>query len=112
VSLARLQQDLAPQRVAELHDRGEIDLVDVREPHEYRAGRIGAARHVELGCLAAEAHSIGVDRPVVFYCRVGARSALAAQTFRAAGRDAYNLEGGALGWTRRGLPFEGEVADH
>jgi rhodanese-related sulfurtransferase len=112
VSLSALQQELEPRRVAELLERGEIELVDVREPYEHRAGRIAAARHVELGRLAAEADSIGAERPVVFYCRLGARSGLAAQAFRASGREAYNLQGGALAWTRGGLPFEGEVADH
>ena len=107
-----LQQELAPRQVAELLERAEIELVDVREPYEHEAGRIAGARHVELARLAAHADSIGSERPVVFYCRVGARSGLAAQAFRASGRDAYNLKGGALAWTRSGLPFEGEVADH
>ena len=43
---------------------------------------------------------------MVFYCRSGARSALAAQAFRASGFDAYNLAGGLVAWTERGLPLE------
>jgi rhodanese-related sulfurtransferase len=52
---------------------------------------------------------------VVFYCRVGSRSTLAADAFRASGYDAYNLVGGITEWVRRGLPIEpadGRVAEH
>ena len=49
---------------------------------------------------------------MVFYCRVGARSAMAAQAFAGSGWDAYNLSGGIVSWVVAGLPIEGEVADH
>jgi rhodanese-related sulfurtransferase len=105
-------RELSPQVAAELLSRGEAQLVDVHEPYEHEAGRIAGARHVELGTLAAEAETIDRGRPVVFYCRVGARSAMAAQAFVASGWDAYNLSGGIVSWVVAGLPIEGEVADH
>jgi rhodanese-related sulfurtransferase len=52
---------------------------------------------------------------VVFYCRLGARSGMAAQAFRRAGYDAYSMDGGITAWHERGMPLEpdgGEVADH
>jgi rhodanese-related sulfurtransferase len=107
--------DLAPADVRARHERGEIALVDVREPYEHAAGRIAGARHLELGRLAAEAESIERDRPVVFYCRVGARSALAARAFRRAGWEAYSMAGGLVAWDHGALPLEpedGHVADH
>jgi rhodanese-related sulfurtransferase len=105
-------RELSPEVAAELLARGEAQLVDVREPYEHEAGRIAGARHVELGTLAAEAESINRGKPVVFYCRVGARSAMAAQAFAASGWDAYNLSGGIVSWVVAGLPIEGEVAEH
>src|SRR3954454_20162567 len=105
-------RELSPEVVAELLARGDAQLVDVREPYEHEAGRIVGARHVELGALAAEADSIERERPVVFYCRVGARSAMATQAFAASGWDAYNLAGGIVSWVLAGLPIEGEVAEH
>lgn len=105
-------RELSPEVAAEMLARGEAQLVDVREPYEHAAGRIAGARHVELGALAAEAETIERDRPVVFYCRVGARSAMAAQAFAGSGWDAYNLSGGIVSWVVAGLPIEGEVADH
>jgi rhodanese-related sulfurtransferase len=107
--------DLAPERVRAEHEAGAIQLVDVREPYEWDAGRIGGARHIELERLAANAGTIDRERPVVFYCRVGSRSAMAAQAFRHAGYDAYSMDGGIAAWHERGMalePEDGEVAPH
>jgi rhodanese-related sulfurtransferase len=107
--------ELDADRVKEMLDRGEIELVDVREQYEWDAGRIPGARHVELERLAGRAEELPRDRPIVFQCRLGARSAMAAQAFRASGWEAYNLTGGILDWASRGLPLEpdgGRVADH
>jgi rhodanese-related sulfurtransferase len=105
-------RELSPEIVAEMLARGDAQLVDVREPYEHEAGRIDGARHVPLTALAAEADSIERERPVVFYCRVGARSAMATQAFAAAGWDAYNLAGGIVGWVIAGQAIDGQVADH
>ena len=52
---------------------------------------------------------------MLFYCRVGARSGMAANAFRRAGYEAYSVDGGLTEWARRGHPLEpedGTVADH
>jgi rhodanese-related sulfurtransferase len=108
-----MAEDLSPARVAELMRDG-AQLVDVREPYEREAGRIpGDSAHIELDRLTEHADSIERDRPVVFYCRSGSRSAMAAQAFSAAGYDAYNLDGGLKAWVADGLrlePEDGRVA--
>ena len=79
----------------------------MREPYERDAGRIpGDSAHIELDRLTAEAGSIDRERTVVFYCRSGSRSALAAEAFSAAGYDAHNLDGGLKAWVADGLPIE------
>ena len=101
-----MAEDLSPARVAELLRDG-AQLVDVREPYERDAGRIpGDSAHIELDRLTAEAGSIDRERTVVFYCRSGSRSALAAQAFSAAGYDAHNLDGGLKAWVADGLPID------
>lgn len=115
MAFAHMQEDLSPERVAELARAGEVQLVDVREPYEREAGRIAGSSHIEMDGLAAGAEALERERPVVFYCRVGGRSAVATQAFRASGWDAYNMEGGIAAWVERGLPIEpddGRVADH
>jgi rhodanese-related sulfurtransferase len=107
--------DLDPEKARELIEADEVQLVDVREPHEWEAGRISGARHIELERLASEAGSLDRDRPVLFYCRVGARSGMAANALRGAGYDAYSIHGGLAEWDRRDFPLEpedGTVADH
>jgi rhodanese-related sulfurtransferase len=101
-----MSEDLAPKRVAELLGEGGTQLVDVREPYEHGAGRIAGATHIELESLPAEAESLDRDRPLVFYCRSGSRSAMAADAFRVAGYDAYNMAGGLEAWVESGLPIE------
>ena len=114
-SLEHLQEDLSPEEVKRLLDEGDVDLVDVREPYEHEAGRIEGDRHVQIPALTAAAQEMDRERPVVFYCRTGSRSAMATQAFRASGYKAFNLTGGLVAWVAAGLPIvpeDGTVADH
>ena len=105
-SLSHLQEEMPPAEVAALHERGEIELVDVREPHEHEAGRIAGAQHVQFAELTRMAESHDRDRPLVFYCHSGGRSAVATQAFRASGFQAFNMAGGLVAWQAQGLPLE------
>ena len=107
--------DLSPAQVRAQVAAGGVQLIDVREPYEWDAGRIEGARHIELELLAANAETIDRDTPVIFYCRLGARSGMAAHGFRHAGFTAYSMAGGLTAWAESGLPLEpddGTVADH
>jgi rhodanese-related sulfurtransferase len=104
--LDRMTQDLTPMQANELLRDGDAQLVDVRQPDEHEAGRIAGDRLIELDRLPAEADSLDRERPIVFYCRTGSRSSLAAQAFAASGYDARNLDGGLKAWVAAGLPIE------
>jgi rhodanese-related sulfurtransferase len=104
--------ELSPEQAAELMARDEVELIDVREPYERDAGHIPGSRHIELARLSDSAGELPVDRPLVFQCHVGARSAMAAFAFKRAGFDAHNLDGGIVAWAERGLPVEGRIAEH
>ena len=97
-------------------DAGEVQIVDVREQSEWDTSHIpGDVQHIPIGELQGRAGEISRDQPVVFSCRSGGRSLMAAQAFRAAGFEAYSLAGGLLDWSAQGLPVEPEgapVADH
>jgi len=105
-----------PARVAEwLAEDPTVQLIDVREPYEREAGHIAGSRHIALAKLPSEAATLDGDRPVVFYCRVGSRSTMAAQALRASGIDAYSMDGGLVRWAAEQRPLEpdgGYVADH
>jgi rhodanese-related sulfurtransferase len=100
--------ELPPQRLAEMLEGGDVDLIDVRRQHEWEAGRIPGARRVEVNELPEEASSLDRDKPVVLYCRSGSRSQLAADGLRAGGFDAQALEGGITAWAEGDRPLEPE----
>ena len=95
-----------PKQAEELLRQGGAQLVDVREPYEHEAGRIAGSVPIELEQLPSEAASLDPERPILFYCRSGSRSALAADAFAASGFDARNLDGGLEAWVGAGLPIE------
>ena len=100
-------RELAPSAAAELIEAG-AELIDVRQPTEFEAGRLPGARNIELNELSARSGEIDRERPVLFYCRSGNRSGMAAQAFREAGWDAHNMAGGIRAWTEAGYPLEPE----
>jgi rhodanese-related sulfurtransferase len=105
------EAELDPRRVAELVAEGAV-LVDVRRDYEWEGGRIPGARHIEVNDLVAQAESLPRRQPVIFYCRTGNRSGMAAAAFREAGYDAHNMAGGLQAWVDAGLeiePSDGEV---
>lgn len=108
--------DVEPERVAGwMAESPPVQVIDVRELYEREAGHIPGSRHIELLNLSAQAGSIDRDRPVIAYCRVGSRSAMAAKALRAAGFQAYSMVGGLVRWDREGRPLSpegGEVASH
>ena len=101
------EAELSPERAAELI-AADVELIDVRRPYEWEGGRIAGARNIEVNELSAAAESIPRDRPVLFYCRAGNRSAIAAEAFRQAGYDARHLVGGIEAWVTAGRPLEPE----
>jgi thiosulfate/3-mercaptopyruvate sulfurtransferase len=112
--------------LAELLERDEVALVDVRSQEEYEGsngypcdpyqGHIPGAVHFDLNEIYAAAgdqatlqrfldeRGVGEGRRVVAYCHSGSRSELAAALLRAAGIDAVNYEGSWHEWSRRGSP--------
>jgi rhodanese-related sulfurtransferase len=101
-----MAEEMSPQQADALIREADAQLVDVREPYEHEAGRIAGSLHIELQRLPGEAASLDRDRPILFYCRSGSRSALAADAFEASGYDARNLDGGLEAWVGAGLPIE------
>ncbi len=97
---------IAPREAIERHRRGEVTLVDVREPGEVQAsGTASGALLIPLGQLAARAASEpGLDRnrPVVLFCASGARSQRGAELLAGMGfAEVWNL-GGFGDWQAAG----------
>jgi len=105
-----------PAEVAEWREaEPDLQVVDVREDYEWEAGHLADSVHIELAELPARVGAIHGKRPVVFYCRVGSRSLMAARAFRASGFEAYSMDGGLMRWVQEGRPLQpadGYVAKH
>lgn len=98
--------DVTPDDVAK---SSGAKIVDVREPAEYvgELGHIAGAELIVLQTLPDHLDRLPKDKPVVFICRSGVRSARAAAFAQANGfTQVYNMKGGMLLWNSMGLPTE------
>jgi rhodanese-related sulfurtransferase len=95
-------------RLNEIMDASEIFLVDVREDDEVaETGMIPGAVHIPLRTVAQNLDQIPADQPVVVYCKVGFRSALAAGALHHMGYTNVRVFTPSMsGW----LEADGEVA--
>lgn len=96
--------------VAELKhrlDKGEVILVDVREPAEYRTTSIQGAFLMPLASVSHEKLP-STSCPIVLHCRSGKRSIMACQTLLQQNPhlDVYSLEGGIEAWEQAGYAVE------
>lgn len=83
-----------------------VRLIDVRSVGEMAQGMIPAGESMPLHLVPLRADEIiNSDKPVVIYCRSGARSAQAVMFLLNRGADAqkiFNLRGGIIDWVRQG----------
>src|SRR5262245_57469846 len=81
-------------------DRGDkITLVDVREPNEYQINRIAGSILIPLGDIPKRYTELNPEDEIVVQCKVGGRSARAADFLRSVGfKRVLNLKGGILDW--------------
>ena len=89
---------------------GEVTVLDVRPPEEYRAGHIPGALSIPIGELKARLKELPKDREVVAYCR-GPYCVMAVEAvklLRKRGFTAHRLEQGIVDWRARGWRVEAE----
>jgi rhodanese-related sulfurtransferase len=92
----------------ELLDSGKAALIDVREQHEYDEAHVEGSTLIPVNSIFNRAGELPADKELVFICRTGSRSALAAEMAAAVGatNPLYNLEGGIVAWVEAGEPVE------
>jgi rhodanese-related sulfurtransferase len=104
-------QTINVKQLAEKQHGGEVDLIDVRTPVEFREVHAEGAKNVPLDSLdakkIADARNGRSGEPLYVICRSGARGAKAVQKFIDAGIvEAVNVEGGTMAWEQAGLPVK------
>jgi sulfur-carrier protein adenylyltransferase/sulfurtransferase len=76
-----------------------INVLDVREPHEYEVANIGV-RLIPLGELPQRLAELEQDDILAIHCKTGARSARAVKLLQDAGfQNVYNVKGGITAWS-------------
>jgi molybdopterin/thiamine biosynthesis adenylyltransferase/rhodanese-related sulfurtransferase/molybdopterin converting factor small subunit len=81
-------------------DRGDaLKIVDVREPNEYQINRIAGSVLIPLGDIPKRYNELNPNDEIVVHCKMGGRSAKAADFLRSVGfKRVLNLKGGILDW--------------
>ncbi len=81
-------------------DRGDkLTLVDVREPNEYQISRIPGTVLIPLGEIPRRYAELDKDAEIIVSCKMGGRSAKAADFLRSVGFSrVLNHKGGILDW--------------
>ena len=98
---------VSPQTAKAMLDDDRAVLIDVRERDEWEHEHIPGATLVPLSDFGAARLPNRDGKTVIFHCRSGNRTKLAAaQLIAAGGPDAVHIDGGILGWEKAGYPVE------
>ena len=88
-----------------------VTVLDVREPIEWRHGRIDGSMHIPLTQLPDRANELPVGQQLLVVCKIGSRSSQATAFLREKGHEAINLAGGLLEWVEAGRPMVADEGD-
>lgn len=102
-------QTISVKQLAEKQRAGQVDLIDVRMPTEFREVHAEGAKNYPLDSLDPKAiagsRNGRSSEPVYVICKSGNRSTKAVQKFLDAGIvNVVNVEGGTTAWEAAGLP--------
>jgi len=94
--------DITVEELKKRLDRGDdLFVLDVREPHEYQICNLGGYL-IPLNDLPKRVSELDSSREIVVHCKMGGRSAKAADFLRQSGfTKVHNLAGGITAWAER-----------
>ncbi len=97
--------------VHEVHEaNGQLQIVDVRAPSEWRSGHVPGARHIFLPELREKLSELDPARPTAVYCDSGYRASIGASILRQEGfEDVSNIPGSWQAWKKANLPIDGKI---
>ena len=102
-----LPADIDAKTLADIKDRSDVVVLDVREQWEYDEGHIPGVVHIPMNDIPGRISEIPTDQTVIVSCRSGNRSGQVASFLRNEGfTNIHNLNGGILAWQSAGLPVE------
>jgi len=98
---AKLEQITATELNARRLRGERLQIIDVREPHEFEIARIPGTKLIPLGHVVTRMNEIDDSVDTVVHCKAGVRSAKAIETLKRAGFQGrlINLKGGITAWS-------------
>jgi len=74
---------------------GKVELIDIREPYEYKSGNLKTAKNIPMGNLLASPEKyLTKDKTYYIMCQSGGRSGGACRTLTKQGFNVINVAGG------------------
>lgn len=74
---------------------GKIELIDIREPYEYKSGSMKTSKNIPMGNLIENPEKfLRNDKTYYIMCQSGARSSRASKALAKQGFDIINVSGG------------------
>jgi rhodanese-related sulfurtransferase len=111
IILENMVKPLSPLQANERIAQGGVEVIDVRDPHEWIDGHVPTARLVPLAEFRKNPKAALEHDGVIFVCAAGVRSEVAARLAAQSGfKEVYNLTGGTRAWLKAGLSLEHEPA--
>lgn len=99
---AQTMEEITATELRQRLDKGDdLQIIDVREPHEFEIGRIPNSTLIPLGQILNRQNEIDPNRETVVHCKMGGRSARAIEALQRSGFTGrlMNLKGGITAWS-------------
>ena len=102
-------REVGVAEAVQLINRKDAVIVDVREPNEFKTGRIPHARNIPVDRISERVKELEKlkTKPLLLVCQTGSRSAQACAGLLKDGfAQAVALSGGMAAWQQAGMPVE------
>ncbi len=87
------------ERAKEIIDKGDMTIVDIRDPESFKTGHIEHAISVNDENVESFIENADKNKPLICYCYRGVSSQGAAQFFQQKGfKNVYSIDGGFEEW--------------
>ena len=96
-----MDYEINPDEVQSKLQRGEITLLDVREPWEYETAKVEGSKHIPMGDVSTRVQELDPDEHIVVVCHHGVRSLNVTNWLRQQGFEkVQSMRGGIDRWSR------------
>lgn len=99
--LSLVDLEILPTEYADIAGKPDVELIDVREPHEWEINRIPGATLIPKDSLAGKLSELDPTKEYILQCKSGARSLESTQLLRGAGFKARSMRGGINAYSRQ-----------